>query len=429
MKRAGCLLATIAVLLVFAAVPCLAEGEGELSVTYDCDVDFPGSLTFNVTAESSAPITRIVFCYRIDKISSVEVTSFVDVDFYQAPVVEASWTWDMRKYSLPPGAEVQYRWRVEDGSGADLISDWESVRFEDDRYEWKEMGGGNVTLFWYRGGQAFCHDLMEAAEEALNTLNSDTGASLEEPVRVYVYGSSSDLRGAMVYPQEWMGGVAFPEHGIVAIGVAPVDVGWGERAMRHEVAHLVTYQMTHNPYGDIPTWLDEGLSVYAEGEEDLSFGAALDEAIHEDSVISVQTLSSNFPATVSEARLSYAESRNLVEFLINRFGRQKMMYLLETFQEGDTYDGALQKVYGFDTLGLDNLWRKNLGLEPRQPETPVGADGGPEESPAAGVLGCQAVSAQVQSGGVPVAGIVGVVLVPGFGEAIRLLVCWRRRRK
>jgi hypothetical protein len=41
--------------------------------------------------------------------------------------------------------------------------------------------------------------------------------------------------------------------------------------MVHELAHLVTYQMTFNPYGDIPTWFSEGISMYAEGALDEDF--------------------------------------------------------------------------------------------------------------------------------------------------------------
>ncbi|GAI55589.1 unnamed protein product, partial [marine sediment metagenome] len=34
----------------------------------------------------------------------------------------------------------------------------------------------------------------------------------------------------------------------------------------------------------------------------------------------------------------------------------KMLELLNTFGEGSSYDGALDKVYGFDMDGLDALW-------------------------------------------------------------------------
>ncbi len=37
-----------------------------------------------------------------------------------------------------------------------------------------------------------------------------------------------------------------------------------------------------------------------------------------------------------------------------------MQELLALFKEGSTYDNALQKVYGFDTDGSEELWRARI---------------------------------------------------------------------
>ena len=251
--------------------------------------------------------------------------------------------------SLPPGAEIQYSWRIEDAAGHELETPWKTVQFNDNRYSWKSLTEGKITLFWYEGDQSFAQELMDSANAALEKLAQDTGAHLEQAVDIYIYASSQDLLGALIFPQEWTGGVAFTEYGIIVIGIAPDNLAWGKRAMAHELAHLVTYQMTYNPYSDIPTWLNEGLSMYAEGSLDPTFRSLLDKAISEDKLISVQTLSSNFPADPEEARLSYAESYSLVEFLIQHYGQEKMLSLLSTFKQGSTYDNALEEVYGFDT--------------------------------------------------------------------------------
>ena len=81
---------------------------------------------------------------------------------------------------------------------------------------------------------------MDTANSALEKLGQDTGAHLEQSVNVYIYASSKDLLGALIYPQEWTGGVTFPEYGIIVIGIAPDNLAWGNGAMTHELAHLVT---------------------------------------------------------------------------------------------------------------------------------------------------------------------------------------------
>jgi hypothetical protein len=198
---------------------------------------------------------------------------------------------------------------------------------------------------------------MSAAQQALGRLAEDTGASLEKPVKLYIYADANDLRGAMVYPQEWTGGVAFTRYGIMAIGIAPGDIDWGKGAIAHELTHLVINQMTLNPYNSLPTWLDEGLAMYTEGLLGPEFTTYLSKAVAEDSLISVQSLSSPFSAYAEEASLSYAESYSLVEFLISSYGQSKMLELLNAFRQGNSYDGALERVYGFDMGGLDSLWR------------------------------------------------------------------------
>ncbi|MFC1919128.1 peptidase MA family metallohydrolase, partial [Chloroflexota bacterium] len=142
-----------------------------------------------------------------------------------------------------------------------------------------------------------------------------------------------------------------------AIGIDPGNLSWGKRAATHELAHLVVHQMTFNPYSELPTWLDEGLAMYAEGELEAGYADFLEKAIAEDSLISVRSLASPFSAYGGQAVLSYAQSYSLVEFLVAGYGQNRMLELLNTFSEGSSYDRALEKVYGFDMDGLDNLWR------------------------------------------------------------------------
>ena len=201
---------------------------------------------------------------------------------------------------------------------------------------------------------------MLTAQQALRRLTESTGAYLEKPVNIYIYASAQALQGAMIHPQEWTGGVAFTRYGVIVIGIAPNNLSWGKRAMTHELAHLVVHQMTLNPYGGLPTWLDEGLAVYAEGVPEPVYIASLDKAIAEDSLISVRSLSSPFSAYAEEALLSYAQSYSLVEFLTGSYGAGKMLELLNTFKQGSGYDQALSEVYGFDMDVLNALWRNGL---------------------------------------------------------------------
>jgi len=322
------------------------------------EAEFPFKLHFNLSAESEVDITDIRLCYTVDRTSFAQVISEVYIEFVPDTAVDVQWTWDMRKTGgIPPGSGVDYWWVVENAWGDKVETKPVRVQFDDNRYSWRSLTGGKVTIYWYEGDRAFAQELMAMAQQALTRLTEDIGAYLERPIELYIYADAQDLQGAMIYPQEWTGGVAFTRYGVIAIGISPVNLYWGERAIAHELTHLVVHQMTLNPYSSLPTWLNEGLAMYAEGELEPVYRELLNGAITEGDLISVQSLSSPFSAYAAEASLSYVQSYSLVEFLIGDYGRGEMLELLNTFRQGSGYDEALEKVYGFDMDGLDTLWR------------------------------------------------------------------------
>lgn len=321
------------------------------------EVDFPMKVNFSLAAASDTDISDIRLHYTVDRMRHAEVISEVYLEFEPSAQVDARWSWDMRKTGgLPPGSGLSYWWTVEDASGSKLETEPTPVQVNDIRYPWRSLSEGLLTLYWYEGDEAFARELMATAQQALVRLASYAGAELESPADIYIYAKSEDLLGAMIFPQEWTGGVAYTRFSTIAIGISPGDLDWGKRAMAHELTHLVIHQVVFNPYNDLPTWLDEGLAVYAEGPPEPVFVNLLVEAINEDRLITVRSLSSPFSAYAEESLLAYAQSYSLVDFLINNYGQSRMLELLNTFREGSGYDEAIETVYGFDMDGLNELW-------------------------------------------------------------------------
>ena len=376
MIRKTGLLTLVACLFLILLSPVLAQAQGELVILgSSVQSEFPTKLTFDLSAASDVNITDIRLHYTVDRVSFAQVTSEVYIEFAPTTTADVSWTWDMRRTGgMPPGSGIEYWWTVKDARGGKIETAPVRVQFDDLRYPWQSLTEGKVTIYWYEGDKSFARETMAAAQQAMARLAEDTGAYLEKPAKIYIYVNSQDLQGAMIFPQEWTGGVAFTRYGTIAIGIAPNNLAWGRRAIAHEIAHLVIHQMTLNPYGDLPTWLDEGLAMYAEGPLEPKLVALLNEAAAENKLISARSLSSPFSAHAEEAVLSYAQSYSLVDFLISSYGPDKMLELLNTFREGSSYDGALSRVYGFDMDGLNTLWRdyiavpvqssEELGMEP-----------------------------------------------------------------
>ena len=366
------LLSLVLALVVLAAFPAVAVADAPVNVvSSEATPQFPQAITFTLEAESATAIEDIDLEYRVHRSSVLPVSCRVDVDFNPGTTVDVSWTWNMLETGgLPPGAEIEYRWLIQDADGELTETAPSSVQFNDTRHDWNSVSSGQITVLWYEGDLSFAQQLLASALDALQRLEADIGVSLEEPATIYVYADVSDLQGALVYPQEWTGGVAFYDYGIIAIGIPPGSLDWGSRAIAHELGHLVTRQAIFGPYGYLPTWLDEGLAMDAEPDLRSDLAIYLATAIASDTLFSIRSICSSFPSDTAQASLCYAESYSAVQFLLDSYGRSKLVELLGVFKDGSTCDDALLAVYGFDVDGFNVLWRESLGLEPEPTSTP-----------------------------------------------------------
>ncbi len=248
MKKAKVLALAICLVLVILS-PGVVQAQSRLAILdSSAEAEFPARLNFNLSAESDVNITDIRLHYTIDRASFAQITSEVYIEFMPSATVDVNWALEMvRIGGLPSGSNVEYWWTVKDAKGNKTETTPSRVRFDDMRYSWHDLTEGKVTLYWYEDNPSFAQEIMTTAQQALVRLAKDTGAELEKPVKIYIYADARDLQGAMIFPQEWTGGVAFTRHGIIAIGIAPNNLDWGKGAVVHELTHLVIHQMTFNP--------------------------------------------------------------------------------------------------------------------------------------------------------------------------------------
>ena len=356
------LLSLLAVTLPAIGAPSFAASE--ISLAGIVQASFPNSIQFNINAQSDSSITDLRLHYIVEKQNYAAVVSEAQPVFQPSKSVSTGWAWDMRKSALPVGASLEYWWTAADSSGKTAETQRNTYTFSDERYKWQSITTEPVTIYWYKGSASFANTLMAAAQKGLKKIGNDTGAISQGKVKLFIYASSQDLQGAHLFAPQWEGGVHFTGYGIIAIGIAPDELSWGERAVPHELTHWVIGQVTFNNYGaGLPVWLDEGLATYGEGQLLSDYQSALNSAVKSNRLFSVKSLSSPFSAVPVEAYISYGQSNSIVTFMIQKFGKDKMIQLLNVFKEGSGYDEALQQVYGFDQDGLDKLWRESLDIK------------------------------------------------------------------
>jgi len=328
-------------------------------------LNFPDSLTFHATIQSSVPITDVILEYGTEQLTCGSVIAKAFPQFTPGTTVTPEWTWEMRQSgSLPPGATLWWRWRYTDQNGVENISEKKTLTWLDSVHNWQTITSGLINLHWYSGDQAFAEDLLQAAITGLARLQNDAGLQPDMPIHLYIYADTNDMKDAILYEPTWTGGLAYADHNIVIIGISQRDLDWGRTSIAHELTHVLVGHLTFSCLGDVPTWLNEGLAVYSEGKLDPSAEAQLNDAIHNDQLLSVRSLSGGFSEVPSRAYLSYSQSYSIVKYLIETYGQDKMNSLLITLRDGTTVDDALMQVYGFDIDGLENAWRESIGATP-----------------------------------------------------------------
>ncbi len=346
-----------------------------LFIQNEAQINFPQDVRFLLEWPADATITSAVLNYDVNNVSCLDAAAQVPVNLVtNTDSIVADWTWVMgRSGNPPPGAELSWSWTLTDSEGNVMETPVQTQTFTDDRFPWQTISAESINLHWYRGEEVG-PILLDAAVAGLDTLENDMGIQLQDDVDIYIYGSAADMRDALLFVQDWAGGVAFDEYNTILMGVEPSSAeGWGRSTMRHELAHLVVGQYGWSCVGGSrPTWLNEGLAMYAEGEPDADTIASIQLATQDNSFEPLRSLNGSFSSHGPAAGIAYAQSYSVVDFLLRQYGQEAMQLLLQTLAAGTSYDEALTQVYGLDVDGVEAAWRVAMGLPPRTfPPTPT----------------------------------------------------------
>jgi hypothetical protein len=328
--------------------------------------DFPNTATFSATISADSDIASITLEYGNIQQTCGEVVAKSYPDFTPGKTVNVEWTWDMRQSgSLPPGATIWWRWIYTDAAGKESPTEIQTAAWLDDVHDWQTISSGDLRLHWYGNDKAFAQTMLDAGLEGLRRNKEQAGLTTEDPIDLYVYPNYTDMQEAILYEPSWTGGMAFPDFNIFIMGVSQSDSTWDQNTVIHELTHILVGHLTFSCLGDVPTWLNEGLAMYSEGELDSNAQAQLDQAISSDTLLTVRSLNGGFSELPDKANLSYSQSYSITNFLIKTYGQDKLTELLKALRDAKPIDDALLEIYGFDSDGLEDAWRQSVGAAPR----------------------------------------------------------------
>ena len=125
----------------------------------------------------------------------------------------------------------------------------------------------------------------------------------------------------------------------------------------HELAHVISLGLTSNR---IPRWFTEGLSVYEETRAHPGWGDPMDlgtiRALQQNRLIPLDRLDTGFvrPQYPGQVGFAYFQSGLICEYIVEKYGFDKILALLEAYGEGQNDTSAFQQVLGISLPEMDS---------------------------------------------------------------------------
>ncbi len=356
------ILRSVAVLLLvaissFSARQVRAQ-EGIVVENATVAVDYGRTITFQARIQAPIPIKQVSILFRgvneeVTRVETVQVAQDGSVSF----------TYDASLNVFPPFGLIVFWFQATLTDDQTYTSSPISFPYNDNRFPWRESGRANVTVHWYAGDDAFGAAALDAAAAGMLEINEIMPVSLENPLDIYIYSNGEDLKGTLeLGGEQWTGGHANPELGIVLVAIAP---GAGqslemETKIPHELAHVMMYRVLGDGYARQPAWLLEGFASIMELYANPDYAQAMVIASQKDSLLSFEDLCSSFPADAGYVYLAYAQSQSFVNYLRTTYGYPGLTRLTDSYRDGFSCELGATNALGKPLSQLDAEWRATV---------------------------------------------------------------------
>ncbi|MBI5485991.1 MAG: hypothetical protein HY905_01525 [Deltaproteobacteria bacterium] len=162
-------------------------------------------------------------------------------------------------------------------------------------------------------------------------------------------------------PPSWATGVTYGGRSLILLSALSPRSGRFvplPAVMRHELAHLVTDRIVKGH--PLPRWLDEGIALWAAGDDYAGRSEELLDAALRDKLLPLERISRGYPADPDLVPLAYAQSVDIVMYLTDTYGRAPLRRLLREVGEGKGFREAVLDTYGTSVARLEDDWREGI---------------------------------------------------------------------
>ncbi len=333
---------------------------------------FAESLDFRLEARPANRVTGAILRYRVGDDAAIQRRQPTVAQTSDRAVLELHET--VARGQIAPASEIRWWWTLTLADGTSAVTTPRTVRYLDQHFDWRSTTTDDISVWTYGPDDDLAPRVAKAAAAGLDRAAELTGDHPDRAINIVTYRTRPDMLPALVargeaYEQRLATLGARVASDIVILlaekGYRDIDA-----VLAHELSHTVLHLGFEEAYLNAPLWLDEGLAMYSEGDLSTSDRRILDDAIRSNELMSLRSLTS-FPGRAELVPLAYAESQDIVSFLLTRDGLVVFRSFLDDLGSGQmTVDEALTAHYTIDQLGLYQEYRAARALPPAQPAKP-----------------------------------------------------------
>ncbi len=162
-------------------------------------------------------------------------------------------------------------------------------------------------------------------------------------------------------PFDYASGMAYPSAGLALLSLKAPHT-WEATDLlelsRHELMHLALTDAIGGHL--VPRWFDEGLAIHESGEQWTERLGTLWQASLGKSLLAFTDLDRGFSPEGGEVNVAYAESADVVRFLMRDDDRARFGSLVQRLRAGTPFDRALSDAYDTDLRKLEYEWRTEV---------------------------------------------------------------------
>lgn len=199
---------------------------------------------------------------------------------------------------------------------------------------------------------------IQIAEDAYQTITAEFEITPEDTTSIVIFPSRKEINNAGV--QDWAVGQASVGRCNIILIQSPRSNQriMLEKTIRHEFTHIVLGTVFKKGY--LPRWLNEGLAMFEAKEWEFANNIKVGEAYLTQKLFPISCLTYTFPNDEAFSQLAYAQSFDILLFMINEYGKVQIIGLIKELAKGDEIDSAFKKSLGVNLSELEIAWQKSL---------------------------------------------------------------------